>query len=101
MLKWGLFKPVVTDPVSWTNQTVATSGQLWDINYRFTNPPTQVVKFAQSGNMLSIGAAGSAVTISTATGCTIHTSTPATIRLPTRNLVSAGRPDSVGHRACR
>ena len=101
MLKWGLFKPVVTDPVSWTNQTVATSGQLWDVNYRFANPPTQVVKFAQSGNMLSIGAAGSAVTISTATGCAIHTRTPGTVRLPTRTLVSARRPGSVGHRTCR
>jgi hypothetical protein len=53
MLKWGLFKPVVTDPASWTNTTVATSGQLWDFNYRFTNPPTQVVQFKQSGTTLS------------------------------------------------
>ena len=101
MLKWGLFKPVVTSPGPGTNQTVATSGQLWDFNYRFTNPPTQIVKFAQSGTMLSIGAAGSAVTITTATGCTIHTSTPTTVRLPTRNLLSPGRPDNVGHRTCR
>ncbi len=101
MLKWGLFKPVVTDPVSWTNQTVATSGQLWDVNYRFTNPPTQVVKFAQDGTTLSIGAAGSAVTISTATGCAIHTPTPATIHLPSRTLVSPRRPETLGHRTCR
>jgi len=49
MLKWGLFKPVVTEPVSWHNQTVATKGQLWDFNYRFANPPTRIVKFRQSG----------------------------------------------------
>ncbi len=101
MLKWGLFEPVVTDPVSWTNQTVATSGQLWDVDYRFANPPTRVVTFAQHGTTLSIGAAGSAVTITTATGCTIDTSTPATVHLPSRTLVSPRRPDSVGQKACR
>lgn len=63
MLKWGLFKPVVADPASWTNKTVATSGQLWDFNYRFAAPPTQVVRFEQSGTTLSISAAGSPVTI--------------------------------------
>ena len=53
MLKWGLFKPVVTEPaVLGRTQTVATSGQLWDFNYRFANPPTQIVTFRQSGTTL-------------------------------------------------
>ena len=80
-LAWGLFKPVVTDPATWTNQTVATSGQLWDIGYRFARPPNAVVEFRRSGRSLSISAAGSAVTLSTARGCTIQTATPATITL--------------------
>ena len=101
MLTWGLFKPVVTDPGSWTNTTVATSGQLWDFNYRFTNPPTQVVQFKQSGTTLSISAAGSSVTITTANGCGIHTLTPATVHLPNRNLISPLSPGRVGHGACR
>ena len=101
MLKWGLFKPVVTEPVSWDNQTVATRGQLWDFNYRFANPPTRIVKFHQSGTTLSISAAGSSVTITTATGCAIHTPTPATVHLPNRNVISPRGPDKVGHRACR
>jgi len=101
MLKWGLFKPVVTEPVSWDNQTVATRGQLWDFNYRFANPPTRIVKFHQSGTTLSISAAGSSVTITTATGCAIHTPTPATVHLPNRNVISPRGPDQVGHRACR
>ncbi len=84
MLKWGLFEPVVTEPGSWVNQTVATRGQLWDVNYRFANPPTQIVQFRQSGDTLSISAAGSAVTI-TAGGCTIRTATPATFHVPTGN----------------
>jgi hypothetical protein len=101
MLKWGLFRPVVGNPTSWSNETVATRGQLWDFNYRFTNPPTQVVRFKQSGTRLSISAAGSPVTITTANGCAIHTATPATVRLPNRDLISPLFPDRVGHRVCR
>ncbi len=101
MLKWGLFKPVVDNPASWTNATVATSGQLWDFNYRFTTPPTHVVQFEQSGSMLSISAAGTSVTITAANGCAIHTSTPATVDLPGRDLISPLTPDRVGHGVCR
>jgi hypothetical protein len=101
MLKWGLFKPVVTDPASWTNKTVATGGQLWDFNYRFTTTPTHVVRFKQSGTTLSISAAGSSVTITTANGCAIRTPTPATVHLPNRDLISPLFPDRVGRRACR
>ena len=100
MLKWGLFKPVVTNPASWTNKTAATRGQLWDFNYRFTNPPTQVVQFKQSGTTLSISSAGSSVTITMANGCAIHTSTPATVHLPNRDSISPRFPERVGHRAC-
>ena len=83
MLAWGLFKPVVTSPSSWVNDTVATSGQLWDIGYAFAQPPDQVVQFQRIGSTLSISAAGSPVTISTSGGCVIHTPTPATIQIPT------------------
>jgi S-formylglutathione hydrolase FrmB len=101
MLKWGLFKPVVTNPSSWVNQTVASRGQLWDFNYRFAHPPTRIVKFHQSGTTLSISAAGSAVTITLATGCAIHTPTPAKVHLPNRNPISPRQPDKAGRRTCR
>jgi hypothetical protein len=81
MLRWGLFKPVVNESKSWDNQTVATRGQLWDLSYRLAIPPTQIVTFRQSGTILSIGAAGSAVTITTGAECTIHAPTPATIHV--------------------
>ena len=84
MLAWGVFKPVVTHPQSWVNDTVATSGQLWDVGYRFARPPSAVVQFRRSGSSLSIGAAGSAVTITTGGGCVIHTGTPATVRIARR-----------------
>jgi S-formylglutathione hydrolase FrmB len=101
MLKWGLFKPVVSEPTSWDNQTVATRGQLWDFNYRFASPPTRIVTFRQSGTTLSISAAGSAVTITTSTGCSMQAPTPATVHLPSRTLISARRPDRIGPKACR
>jgi hypothetical protein len=59
------------------------------------------VTFRQSGTTLSISAAGSAVTITTGTGCAISTPTPATVHLSNRTLVSARMPDKVGHVACR
>ncbi|MGH9300865.1 MAG: alpha/beta hydrolase [Acidimicrobiales bacterium] len=85
MVAWGLFKPVNTHPTSWANDTVATSGQLWDISYRFDQPPSQVVQFRQKGNSLSISAAGSDVTIRTNRGCVIKTTTPATIQILSGN----------------
>jgi S-formylglutathione hydrolase FrmB len=84
MLQWGLFKPVTTDPSAWTSDTVATSGQLWDIGYRFNRPPNRVVQVQRSGRSLSISTAGSDVTIVTAEGCVIETPTPATIDVPAR-----------------
>ncbi|HEX3706394.1 MAG TPA: alpha/beta hydrolase-fold protein [Mycobacteriales bacterium] len=82
LLSWGLFKPVPTRPSSWTNKTVATSGHLWDVAYRFASPPTAVVQLRRSGTELSISAAGTPVTITTAGGCAIRTATPGTIRIP-------------------
>ncbi len=84
MLAWGLFKPVVTNPASWENETVATSGQLWDISYTFTEPPDAIVTFTRNRRSLSITAAGSSVTITTGRGCTVTTPTPATITVPVR-----------------
>lgn len=83
MVAWGLFKPVVELPGSWENSTVATSGQLWDITYRFITPPTSVVEFTQTGNTLSISAAGANVTVVTSAGCSITTLTPNVLHLPT------------------
>jgi S-formylglutathione hydrolase FrmB len=82
MLAWGLFQPVTDDSRSWVNDTVATSGQLWDIGYSFAQPPSQVVQFRQSGSSLSISAAGSAVTVTSSGGCAVNTPTPATVAIP-------------------
>ncbi|HWC35430.1 MAG TPA: alpha/beta hydrolase-fold protein [Mycobacteriales bacterium] len=86
LARWGLFKPVVTHPRSWVNDTVATHGQLWDVGYRFARPPTSVVRFRRTGDRLSISSAGSGVTLTLVGGCSIHTRTPATVSIPPRSL---------------
>jgi S-formylglutathione hydrolase FrmB len=85
LLAWDPFQPVATHSTSWVNDTVATSGQLWDIGYRFAQPPNQVVRFRQVGTTLTISAAGSSVTITTIGGCSISTPTPATLHLPSQS----------------
>ena len=82
VIAWGPFKPVVTSPADWVNDTVATHGQLWDIGYRFTSHPTAVVRFTRAGRRLQIGAAGTAVTVTTAGGCVLRLATPADVQLP-------------------
>jgi S-formylglutathione hydrolase FrmB len=79
-IAWGLFKPVDERSTSWVNDTVATSGQLWDFGYRFDAPPDRIVRFRRAGEQLSVGPAGSAVTLTTGGGCSLHVATPATIR---------------------
>jgi S-formylglutathione hydrolase FrmB len=94
LLRWGLFKPVPTRPRSWVNDTVATSGRLWDIEYRFDSPPEAVVRFTRNASELSISDDGreSYVTITTSGGCVSHIRTPATIHLPSRRCGAAGLP---------
>jgi S-formylglutathione hydrolase FrmB len=82
LVKWGLFKAVVTHSQTWTNDTVATHGQLWDIGYRFAEPPAKVVTFSRTMNRLSISDAGSSVIVTVAGGCRVHTRTPVTITIP-------------------
>jgi S-formylglutathione hydrolase FrmB len=82
MLAWGLFRPVTDDSTSWVNDTVATSGRLWDVGYSFAQPPSEVVQFRQSGSSLSISAAGSPVTVTFSGGCVVTTPTPATVLIP-------------------
>jgi len=86
-IAWGPFKPVIAHPVNWSNETVATHGQLWDIGYRFTSHPTAVVRFIRTGSQLQISAAGTSVTLTTSRGCVLHVATPADVRIPLRTCV--------------
>ncbi|HEX5908893.1 MAG TPA: alpha/beta hydrolase-fold protein [Thermoleophilaceae bacterium] len=83
-LGWGLFQPVPERPATWTNDTVAGRGKLWDLRYRFDSPPTRVARFSRDGRRLQITAAGSPVTLTTDGGCVIRTATPGAVDIPAR-----------------
>jgi hypothetical protein len=83
-VSWGLFEPVVKRPSTWVNDTVATHGTLWDVDYKFDAPPDRIVRFHRSGDRLAIGAAGSPVKITTDGGCVRRVATPGSTRVPTR-----------------
>ena len=82
-IDWGLFEKVPERPRSWVNDTVAQHGRLWQFGYRFDSPPDRVVRFERKRNVLSVGAAGSPVTITTRR-CRIHLETPGELRVPKR-----------------
>jgi len=81
-IAWGPFKAVIEHPANWVNDTVATHGKLWDIQYRFAKHPTAVVRFTRTGPWLHISAAGTSVTLTTSRGCVLHVATPADLRIP-------------------
>jgi S-formylglutathione hydrolase FrmB len=81
-IAWGLFQPVDEHPTSWVNDTVASRGKLWEFGYRFDVPPDRIVRIRRTGRKLSVGAAGSAVTLKTDGGCVFHVATPAVVDVP-------------------
>jgi S-formylglutathione hydrolase FrmB len=83
-VSWGLFEPAVERPSEWVNDTVATRGTLWGIDYRFDEPPDRVVRFHRSGDTLEVGAAGSPVTLTLDGGCDIRVATPAPVDVSLR-----------------
>ncbi|HVV77666.1 MAG TPA: alpha/beta hydrolase-fold protein [Mycobacteriales bacterium] len=89
-VRWGVFAPVVTHPKHWVNDTVATHGQLWNVGYRFAQPPTKVVQFQRVGRRLTVSGAGSSVTLTWPGGCATRITTPGTVKIPTHVLVCDG-----------
>jgi S-formylglutathione hydrolase FrmB len=78
---WGFFKPVHDRPRSWTYRTIATSGEMWGLRFRFAKPPKIVAKFKRSGRRLT-GDGPSVVRISGGRGCRFSEKLPFKRRLP-------------------
>jgi S-formylglutathione hydrolase FrmB len=81
-MTWGFFKPVVEDPTTWVDDTVATHGNLWGFGYTFTTPPTKLVRFSRTGDRLTVSSAGASVQVTTPTGCALTLATPSTVTIP-------------------
>jgi hypothetical protein len=77
---WDLFQPVAENPDEWSYRTVATTGDMWGIEFAFTDPPTEVARFARAGNTLSATGAGE-VALTDRDGCARVLSLPFTTSL--------------------
>lgn len=80
-IAWGLFRPVDEEPASWTYKTVARSGEMWGLRFRFAGPPGTVETFRRQGRTLSAGGDGD-VTVETPDGCRLNAILPFSRRLP-------------------
>jgi S-formylglutathione hydrolase FrmB len=78
---WGFFRPVPERPRTWTYRTVATSGEMWGLRFRFAAPPSEVVEFERSGRTLT-ATGGGEVRIRGGRGCRFSGALPFERRLP-------------------
>jgi S-formylglutathione hydrolase FrmB len=75
--RWGFFEPVTEQPRSWTYDTVATAGEVWGLAFRFSAPPTEVIRMQRSGDRLTVSGRGH-LTLDGDHGCRLD------LRLPYR-----------------
>jgi S-formylglutathione hydrolase FrmB len=78
---WGFFKPVAERPRRWTYRTVATSGEMWGLRFRFAAPPPEVAEFERSGRTLAATGTGE-VRIRGGPSCRFSGELPFERRLP-------------------
>jgi esterase/lipase superfamily enzyme len=93
-LQWHFFAPVAEAPATWRYQTVATSGQAWDVAYRFAQPPQTLETLSRDGDVLS-GTGSGTVTVAATGKLPFTASMPFTRRLqaiPATRRGSAGCP---------
>ena len=78
---WRFFGPVPERPRGWVYRTVATSGEMWGLGFRFAAPPSAVATFRRSGRTLKAKGRGR-VAISGPGGCRLRARLPFERRLP-------------------
>jgi S-formylglutathione hydrolase FrmB len=78
--EWGFFKPVPERPRSWTYRTIATSGEMWGLRFRFAEPPSTIAQFERDGRVLQAQGAGS-VALRGPRGCRLAEDLPFERRL--------------------
>lgn len=73
--RWGLFREVPEDPERWIYETVAQSGEMWDLDFQFAAPPEAVARFTHAPGRLSATGSGT-VTVDGGPGCSFTASLP-------------------------
>jgi S-formylglutathione hydrolase FrmB len=87
---WGFFRPVPERPRRWTYRTIAASGEMWGLRFRFAAPPETLVEFRRFGRRLAASGNGT-VAIRGRRGCKFRWSLPFDKRLPRGCLGPAGK----------
>jgi len=78
---WGFFKPVDESPKGWTYETIAASGDMWGLKFRFKAPPETIAEFGRKGKSFS-GTGTGRVLIQAGKDCRLS------VRLPFRRTLS-------------
>ncbi len=91
-IEWGFFAPVVESPGDWTYRTVAQTGDMWGLSYRFDAPPEELETFTRAGDRLA-GAGSGTVSIRTRAGCALTATLPFELQLP--GSCTAARPVAI------
>ncbi|MEK6276572.1 MAG: alpha/beta hydrolase family protein [Actinomycetota bacterium] len=65
---WDFFGPVERRPRSWTFDTVAETGEMWGLRFRFFDPPATLAHFSMEGRRLELTTGGT-VRLRTPSGC--------------------------------
>jgi S-formylglutathione hydrolase FrmB len=81
VLAWGLFEEVPEDPEHWRYRTVARSGEMWGLRFRFTAPPSTVIDVERAGSVLSADGTGE-VHLAGPPGCHLQATLPFRLQLP-------------------
>jgi hypothetical protein len=77
----GFFEEVPEAPEHWWYRTVARSGEVWGLRFRFTARPTTVVDLVRAGSMLSADGSGE-VRLTGPGGRRLETTLPFRLQLP-------------------
>jgi S-formylglutathione hydrolase FrmB len=80
---WDFFGPVPKRPRKWSYRTIATSGEMWGLRFRFKAPPAKPVKFKRAAGKLT-GKGRGFVRIRGRGGCRLKAKLPFRRPLPRR-----------------
>ena len=79
--QWGFFEEVPEDPDRWVYRTIATTGEMWGLGFRFAEPPATVARFERVGALLFAWGTGE-VTLTGPAGCQLRFELPLAALLP-------------------
>jgi S-formylglutathione hydrolase FrmB len=92
-IKWGFFGKagVKQSPTTWTYRTIATSGRMWNFNFRFAKPPEKVATFERFGPVLMGKGEGSVRLTDVKSHCSVKVTLPFKRKFRLKNPHRAGR----------